>query len=89
MKIAKLKDINEAEMKDKKPWKPIKTAPKNERILVWNGVGMHVAHWAKNVHNGDEAYIIADCGNEGEYQLLTKPTHWMPLPSQPTKEEIK
>lgn len=63
-------------------WMPIDTAPRDERVLLWNGTGMYCGHWAKSIETDDEAWIIAEFGNEGE-QLLTKATHWLPLPEPP------
>ena len=63
-------------------WKPIKTAPKDERLLVWSGQKMYCAHWAKSIETGDEAWIVAEWGDEGD-QALVRPSHWMPLPEPP------
>ncbi len=63
-------------------WMPIETAPKKERVLLWNGTGMYCGHWAKSIETDDEAWIIAEFGNDGD-QLLIKATHWMPLPAPP------
>jgi len=64
-------------------WRPISTAPKDERVLVWNGHERFVAHWARHEQRGDEAWIVAEWGNEGD-QILCHPTHWQPLPQPPT-----
>jgi len=63
-------------------WMPIDTAPRDERVLLWNGTGTYCGHWAKSIETDDEAWIIAEFGNEGD-QLLIKATHWMPLPAPP------
>lgn len=65
-------------------WQPIETAPKDQRILVWTGVEMYCAHWAKNIFTDDEAWIVAQWGDNRD-QALVRPTHWMPLPEQPEK----
>lgn len=63
-------------------WLPIATAPKKDRVLLWSGTGMYCGHWAKSIETDDEAWVIAEFGNEGD-QLLVKATHWMPLPAPP------
>ena len=63
-------------------WQPIDTAPQKERLLLWSGTGMYCGHWAKSIETDDEAWIIAEFGNEGD-QLLVKATHWMTLPAPP------
>lgn len=55
---------------------PIETAPRDKRLLVWNGSEWYCAHWAKNPFTDDEAWIIAEWG-DGE-QALVNPTHWNP-----------
>ena len=63
-------------------WQPIETAPKDNRILVWNGKDMFVVHHGINWITGDVAYIVAQWDNKTN-QVLTRPTHWMPLPPAP------
>lgn len=63
-------------------WLPIHTAPKNRRVLVWSGQELYCAHWAQSATTGDEAWIVAEWGTEGD-QALVRPTHWMPLPTAP------
>lgn len=63
-------------------WQPIETAPKAQRVLVWSGEEQYCAHWAKNPFTNDEAWIVAEWGDDGD-QALVKPTHWMPLPEPP------
>lgn len=63
-------------------WLPIETAPKDKRILVWSGQEIYAAHWVKHITTDDEAWIVAQWGDEGD-QALVKPTHWMPLPEAP------
>jgi hypothetical protein len=65
-------------------WKPIETAPKDKRLLVWTGKEMYCAHWAKNPYTDDEAWVIAEWGERD--QALVKPTHWMELPEAPRLE---
>lgn len=66
-------------------WRPIETAPRDQRVLVWSGAELYAAHWAKNPFTDDEAWIIAEWGDKGE-QALVRPTHWMPLPLPPAPE---
>ena len=63
-------------------WQPIETAPHNRRLLVWSGQEMYCAHWSQNPITGDEAWIVAEWGTEGD-QALVRPTHWMELPDMP------
>ena len=59
-------------------WQPIETAPRDKRVLVWSGQEIYAAHWSRHITTYDEAWIIAQWGEDGE-QVLVKPTHWMPL----------
>ena len=63
-------------------WHPMETAPHDKRVMVWSGQEMYCAHWAQNPITGDEAWIVAEWGTEGD-QALVKPTHWRPLPLPP------
>lgn len=57
-------------------WQPIETAPKDGMVLVagqWSDDGS----WWRNIGH-------AHCGViTGEWDDLTEPTHWMPLPEPP------
>lgn len=66
-------------------WQPIETAPKDKRVLVWSGQEIYAAHWARHMTTDDEAWVVAQWGEEGD-QALVKPTHWMPLPEAPNAE---
>lgn len=61
-----------------KGWMPIETAPKNYKTWVW-------------IYNGEQSgiAILYESGWEWENMLKVEPapTHWMPLPTPPTKEE--
>lgn len=59
-------------------WKPIETAPKDKRILVWTGVEIYAAHWVKSPITGDEAFLVCLLDDEGN-QALVRPTHWAEL----------
>lgn len=69
-------------------WKPIESAPKDRRILVWC---VHAnAKYAKDpIAEGWEAAVIAEwTGHNGGgwtwHGMAGKHTHWMPLPDPPT-----
>jgi hypothetical protein len=83
-------------MEFKGKWEPIETAPKDGTdILVYNGdwggkyitankIG--VASWSQQVlPNGKSGWIASD--DEGV--MMYKPTHWMPLPEEPSKAEAE
>ena len=79
-------------------WQPIETAPKEVKVLVWDGEDTHFAYWVQYtamnqsyaiwyvVNNGD--YI--DGGYGQDYKMGNKhyplPTHWKPL-TPPSLEE--
>jgi hypothetical protein len=65
-------------------WQPIETAPKNCRVLVKTDAEVYAAHWSKNIFTDDEAWIVAEWGDDGD-QALVKPTHWKPLESHAEK----
>ena len=65
-------------------WHPMETAPHDRRLMVWSGQEMYCAHWAQNPMTGDEAWIVAEWGTDGD-QALVKPTHWRPLPLPPKR----
>lgn len=65
-------------------WQPIKSAPKDRRILIITESGtMHAANWSKNPITGHEAWLIARIDDDGNC-LITQATHWMTLPEPPT-----
>jgi hypothetical protein len=66
-------------------WQPIETAPKDKRCIVWSGQEMYCARWSQNPFTGDEAWVVAEWGSEGD-QAIVKPTHWLPLPEAPKGE---
>lgn len=61
-------------------WQPIETAPKDERILVYQDGAMHVAH---HKSHGIVFAIVEDRDNA--YVCTPPPTHWMPLPPPPSE----
>jgi hypothetical protein len=68
-------------------WQPIETAPKDGTdILIWNGSWMVTVRWAPPYQYG--YWDLVECGTHASDGFLTyDPTHWMPLPSKPQKEE--
>lgn len=69
-------------------WQPIETAPKDKRVLVWSGKEIYAAHWAQSPYTGDEAWIVAEWGDDRE-QALVKPTHWKPIGAAPAGGETE
>ena len=69
-------------------WRPIETAPKDKTRVI---VAKYGAHSPLHEKAGDcwwacKAYFDGDCWTDGMDDLCT-PTHWMPLPPAPGKEE--
>lgn len=74
-------------------WQPIKTAPKNEPVIVFAGNQQFIA-WLQDDetdvwHDGEEEsdfnglWCVTD-NKLGPFALRgTRPTHWMPLPEPP------
>lgn len=73
---------------DDQDWKPIKTAPHDKRILIWSGQEIYCANWVQNPITGDEAWIVADLGVDGD-RAIVKATHWRVLPVPPLNERRK
>lgn len=64
-------------------WMPIETAPKDgTRIIIWRDHRVCLARW--RTLDGDNGYW--DEWSVPMKRLTVPPTHWMPLPSPPTKE---
>jgi hypothetical protein len=63
-------------------WQTIETAPRDRRVVVWTGREKYIAHWAKNPFTDDEAWIVANFGDDGD-QLLVKPVLWAEAPADP------
>ena len=79
-------------------WQPIETAPKDgTRLLFWDGVCHKVGHWrdesykeerfVKEKTNGDRIYkwFTVDLGHWDIDDYEINPTHWMPLPTPPSR----
>lgn len=60
-------------------WKPIETAPKNEKILIVTRGGFVYAAF-RNLETGDVAWLASEYG---EHQVFCHATHWRPLPKPP------
>lgn len=67
-------------------WLPIESAPRDARVLVWTGHERYAAHWVQNPVTGDEAWLVAAWGDEGD-QALVKPILWHPLTAPPVLQE--
>lgn len=69
-------------------WRPIETAPKNERVRVrCDTGGTYEAHWVQNPVTGDEAWLV--CAMEDGTQMLVHPVEWMPLPAAARPQGVK
>lgn len=76
-------------------WQPIETAPKDgTRVLLFcpAQIGIVVGHWCNNsYHKKPRPYWTND--QENLWGVATtrgyQPTHWMPLPQPPAKEDGK
>ena len=60
-------------------WQDIRTAPRDEEILVWNGRRRHVAQWDR-VEN---AWVSSYRTTAKRLEVLPAPTLWQPLPALP------
>ena len=58
-------------------WQPIETAPKDQRILGWDGDEILTLDWNRSA--GGYWQQVSDSGRSSAYY----PTHWMPLPEPP------
>lgn len=58
-------------------WQPIESAPKDGRILGWDGFEVESLE-----RFGEFWGQISDSGRV----TVSEPTHWMPLPEPPTEE---
>lgn len=68
-------------------WQPIKMAPEEEHVLVFDGERICIAYHYLDPWN-------ACCPHAGWWEGITsgnrrevKPTHWMPLPKPPKKKK--
>lgn len=69
-------------------WQPIETAPKNDDAMFWIRPRTRQETWR---NSSGEAIVIDSppqlfFGKYGRWSSLWTATHWMPLPSGPTKE---
>ncbi len=60
-------------------WQPIETAPKDRRILLWNGDFIASGAYEGGVIDGFIMHRDVD-----DDWSIDEPTHWMPLPAPPT-----
>ncbi|MDE3022959.1 MAG: hypothetical protein KGI54_14065 [Pseudomonadota bacterium] len=82
------------EIAEQDGWKPIETAPKDGTFILTCKLGYHpcITHWL--IINGfgkwfsdPEGYGKVSCFQHDWENTFYKPTHWMPLPEQPTIKE--
>lgn len=67
-------------------WQPIATAPKDgTQVWLWWDSKCRLAHWHEAIDppsiGGRFANWLTD--DKGAVLIVTKPTHWMPLPTSP------
>lgn len=63
-------------------WQPIETAPHDRLVLLFCASrDMHVGGWVQNPWTGNEAFEIADLGEQG--RVIVHPTYWRELPEPP------
>lgn len=79
-------------MNDETPWQDIETAPKDVWIITWNGEEVQPMRWGKDHASPYDGWCFADhvWGGvlyEGVNEVDIEPTHWMPLPPPPNKED--
>ena len=87
--VAGLIEIAIAEEREASGWKAIESAPKNRRILVFNGARVFAAEWAINLFTEEGAWRVATYTDEGDQIILKDATHWTdypPLPAAPKAE---
>jgi hypothetical protein len=64
-------------------WQRISTAPKDgKNILIYDGF-ISVGYWLDGAHSWNDGNWWVEGG-----QITVDPTHWMPLPAAPTKEDV-
>ena len=86
----KLVELAISEEREASGWKAIESAPKNRRILVFNGARVFAAEWAINLFTEEGAWRVATYTDEGDQIILKDATHWTdypPLPAAP-KDEV-
>ena len=66
-------------------WQPIETAPKDETQILTAGSEIEIAYWQEFTDTGKAKGWRDGWFNLSGYYI--HPTHWMPLPEPPTKEE--
>ena len=64
-------------------WRPIATAPKDRRILVYEEGLVHVVEWFDREWRGDGKWFTGYwCADDGNW-YVDYPTHWMECPEAP------
>ena len=71
-------------------WQPIETAPKDgTSVLGFDGIGIAIMEWwePEPEEDGESRYPSwVSYSNTGQ-EFLSAPTHWMPLPAPPSREQ--
>ena len=62
-------------------WKPIATAPKDKRVLVYTGQEIYAANWVKNIENDHEAWMVGYMTNGDG--LVVSALLWHDAPDAP------
>jgi hypothetical protein len=58
-------------------WQPIDTAPKDKRVLIYDGECVYIASYEYDSEMEINAWI------ESDNFWISNVTHWMPLPEPP------
>lgn len=78
-------------MKNNMEWQPIETAPKDEELIVLgNRNGVWVGKYIPIYESGykpENPFLSWLLNHKHMLKKCTIPTHWMPLPHAPTKEQ--
>jgi len=71
-------------------WRPIETAPKDGTPIIvympWEGGMVRTAHYSRRLTEDRYAQNVWCVHWSGSYKSRVAPTHWMPLPPPPPKE---
>lgn len=69
-------------------WMPIRTAPRNETMIVLGGEGQQT--WVGFFSGWNNYWTTGEVDRSRDHVMHTpQPTHWMPLPPAPTPQEAR